>query len=363
MRFLFTCTIIFYASVCFSQIPKPEEIYKKIEHFYTQNPSSIEIAERTFKSPLGYDMSKSRIAYIKLKGDAYILASLDSNFYLTNALCYDKSYYSVQTGVPQKVKIRNKDLGGTIADKLYRFPAANTANLESIFGEIKFVQKSKDEYRLTTTKYSLTVDTQTFRINSLFYIDFWKGKAQTDRYVFTVISDSLKNEIQQQAESLVNSVSELPATTYKQLDKTRVPVNTYEGKSFAFKNLIAFNKGELDSLIKNKYVILDFFYQSCLPCHKMTAFILDWLPTVDSSRIILVGIDPTDSETAMKLFVKDRHINYPIIIGKQAKEIVKHYNIPGYPTLFLLSPDGIIQTTHSGMSRAFLDTAKKIISE
>ena len=115
--------------------------------------------------------------------------------------------------------------------------------------------------------------------------------------------------------------------------------------------------------MKNKYVIVDFFYQACLPCHKMTGYILDWLPTVDTSKIVLIGINPTDSKYSMEMEIKNRGITYPIIMSEQAEMIARKYVKSGYPNLLLISPEGIILHHQIGMSKSFLTKAEKIISQ
>lgn len=94
----------------------------------------------------------------------------------------------------------------------------------------------------------------------------------------------------------------------------------------------------------------------------MTNLILEWLPSIDTSKIILIGIDHTDSENSMQRFAKERGITYPVIVGKQARDIVTYYHITGFPTLFLLSAAGTIQIIHIGMSKSFLNKAEKIVS-
>src|SRR6185503_547178 len=102
---------------------------------------------------------------------------------------------------------------------------------------------------------------------------------------------------------------DFPVITFKDLDERKLPSENFEGKPFPFKDVASFNKGTLDSSMRGKYIIIDFFYQACLPCHKMTGYILDWLPTVDSSKILLVGINPFDSEKSMKIEVQKRRID------------------------------------------------------
>jgi hypothetical protein len=45
-----------------------------------------------------------------------------------------------------------------------------------------------------------------------------------------------------------------------------------------------------------------------------------------------------------------------------AKDMAKKYVHSGYPTLLLISPEGIILEHHNGMSKSFLTRVEKIMS-
>jgi thiol-disulfide isomerase/thioredoxin len=374
MKSLLILFVLLPAANISAQMPAANELYQKIEKYYLQNPGSVEYVERKFKPVLSYDTLRSRIAFVSLSNENFLIMYLDSNYYIKNALLFSDDYYELPQDFPEKIKVRKAELQGTMYSKLEKFPSHYFDNLESIFGRVKLLQKANDQYIAFPKKpfletpisggltSVLKIDTLTYRITTLIQTASYRGNIQYEEYNYLILSNSTEKFIKEQAIALAESSKNFPLTTFKEMDKRIPPPENFEGKSFVFKNLVSFNKGPIDSVASDKYVIFDFFYQSCLPCHKMTGYILDWLPSVDSSKIALVGIDPTDSEWSMKLFVKDKKISYPIIIGQQAKNIVHYYQIHGYPTLFLLSPDGKIQTVHVGMSKSFLTKAEKIVS-
>jgi hypothetical protein len=360
MKFGFTFLILLAQVFSYSQSLSSTQLYQKIENYYLDNPGKVEYAMSIHKNALGYDTSTYNLVYIHW-GDFFILANSDSSYIISGGLLKYDGYYYVNANQFQKIKFKSSELPHTMYPKLQYFPTFNINKLEKTFGSVKSYNKIKSDYQVLTSKYLLKVDTLTFRIKSLHQYDVFEGKSQYDEYKFLNLNDSVQSFLLQQAMDLAEASKNFTLTTIKEIDKNRIPVSSFEGKTFAFDNLSSFNNGPLDPTVKGKYVILDFFYQTCYPCHQMTKWILDWIPTIDTSKIVLIGVDPMDKKNSMELFVKDKSIKYPIIIEEQARNIVKYYHIRGYPTLFLLTPDGKIQIVHEGMSKHFLTNAEKIV--
>ncbi|HSU29424.1 MAG TPA: TlpA disulfide reductase family protein [Chitinophagaceae bacterium] len=366
--------VVFFRITAFAQIPKSAEIYPKMENYYRQHFPRVDYIERVFKPVLQYDTIHSKLALVTLSDKSYLMLMLDTDFLIKNALLFSEDHYFIPQGTLSKIKLSKKDLDGTIYTYVERFPSQYFDKLENNFGKIQDLRIENDQYIAFPKKSFLVrpisgaltsvlkIDTLHFRINSLIQTANYKGDLQFNEYKYPQLPDSIEQYILTQAMMLAEASKEYPVTTFKEMYKSAAPVENFEGKSFDFKQLISFNQGPILDKTAGKYIIFDFFYQSCLPCHKMTGYILDWLPGVDSSRIVLVGIDPNDSEWSMKMFVKDKKINYPVIIGDQAREIIRYYHVHSYPTLMLVSPDGIIQTIHEGMSKSFLTKAEKLLN-
>jgi thiol-disulfide isomerase/thioredoxin len=362
MRIIILFLCLLSAAIVSSQTITAGELYKKIKTYYLQNPHLVSYIEYLHKSVLGHDTTRGRFAYIPTRANDFMIAWIDPDYLLSNGLLVSDANYILDASRPEKIKVKKNELGGTIYSKLDYVSSHHNNDLEKAFGPIQSFYKAKGAYLVFTLKYSLHVDTGTFRIKTIIRYDMFEGKVQYDEYRFIPISDSIQKFLKQQALELAEASKDFSTTTFNEIEKKRKPVTSFEGQDFAFNQLVSFNKGSLDSSIKNKYVILDFFYQTCMPCHIMTNWILEWIPTMDTSKIILIGIDPVDSEASIQSFVKDKKINYPVIIGKQAKDIARYYTIYGYPTLFLLSPEGKIVNIHEGKSKSFLHKAEKIVA-
>ena len=367
MRFFIALISILNYGVLLAQTPGPNELYKKIATYYQQNPYELEIVRHIHKNVFEYDTTIFHFGYLSLNKEEFFIFTFDSTFSITSGLLSSDDNYQLQTNSPEKIRIKKNELNGTIYRRLNEIPAKQASTflkLVTRFSLPSSVTLKNNKYSAEVRQGNLETDTSTFRITKITQtIPYKKDYHQYDEFHYIQLPDSIEKMIKEQIKILTSSAKDFSVTTFKELEKKQVLSENFKGKQFEFKNLVSCNKGSVDSVIQGKYVIFDFFYQACLPCHKMTGYILDWLPKTDTSKIVLIGVNRFDSEYSMKMEIKNRNINYPIIIGNQAKEIARRYVQEGYPNLLLVSPDGTILEHHIGMSKSFLTKAEKIISQ
>ena len=367
MRIITTLISIFYFGVLLAQTPGSNELYKKIANYYQQNPNRLEIVRHVHKNVFRYDTTLSHFGYLALNSKEFFLFALDSSYNITSGLFSTDENYILQTNSPEKIRLTKNELKGSIYHRLDEIPAKQATSFVKLVSKYSFAAQvtiKNNNYSAKTNRGYLEADTSTFRIKKITQtIPYKKVYHQYDEFHYLELADSVNKMIREQVTILITAGKNYPVTTLKELEKSEPSKEIVKGKTFEFTHLVSINEGSLDSLIKNKYILFDFFYLSCLPCHKMTGFILDWLPKMDSSKVILVGVNPADSEFNMKKEIENRKINYPIIVGKQAKDIARRYVQSGYPNLLLVAPDGTILDHHIGMSKRFLTEAEKIISQ
>ena len=367
MRIITTLISIFYFGVLLAQTPGSNELYKKIANYYQQNPNQLEIVKHIHKNVFRYDTTISHFGYFPLNSNEFFLFALDSSYNVTSGIFSTDENYILQTNSPEKIRLTKNELKGTIYNRLDEIPAKQATSFVKLVSKYNFagqVTIKNNNYSAKTKRGYIEADTSTFRIKKVTQtIPYKKVYHQYDEFHYLELADSVNKMIREQVTILITAGKNYPVTTFKELEKRESSKEIVKGKTFEFTHLVSINEGSLDSLIKNKYVLFDFFYLSCLPCHKMTGFILEWLPKMDTSKVILVGVNPADSEFNMKKEIENRKINYPIIVGKQAKDIARRYVQSGYPNLLLVAPDGTILDHHIGMSKRFLAEAEKIISQ
>lgn len=362
MRIITTLISILYLGTIHAQDADRSNLYQKISGFYQQNPDRLEIVRQHHKNVFQYDTTISSFYFLPLEKKGSYLFFADSSYTITGGIHSSDKYYVLNADSPERILTKEK----YVKHRYQYVPALHgnsVANLIRRFGNIISVTKKDNKFIAITTKCILEVDALTYRLVKLSeMVIYKKDYHQYDDFYYLELPDSIQRTLKAQATTLIQASIDFPVITLKELDKRETPPENNEGRPFAFSNLVSLNKGSLDTLIKNKYLIIDFFYQACLPCHKMTGYIINWLPSIDSSKIILIGINPFDSEKSMRAEVEKRGINYPIVLGETAKAMSKKY-VRGYPTLLLISPEGIIKIVHFGMSKSFLAKAEKIISQ
>jgi thioredoxin-related protein len=367
MRIITSLISIFFFGTVLCQVPGSNELYKRIANYYQQNPYRLEVVRHVHKNVFRYDTTISHFGYLAMNEKEFFLFSLDTSYNITGGLFSGDENYILQTNSPEKILLTKSELKSNIHRRLNEIPAKQAISFLKLinrFGLAGQVSIKEDNYLAKTKHGYLRVDTSTFRITKVTQtIPYKKEYNQYDEFHYLKLPDPIEKMISDQVSVLTSAAKDYPIITSEELSKRNIPNESSKGKLFEFKHLVSINQGLLDINIKNKYIIFDFFYLSCLPCHKMTGYILDWLPAIDTSKVILVGVNPADSEFNMKTAIEKRKINYPVIIGNQAKELAKKYVQRGYPNLLLVSPDGIILDHHIGMSKSFLTKAEKIITQ
>lgn len=203
------------------------------------------------------------------------------------------------------------------------------------------------------------------------YIVYWINKSTnlvSEYYNF--IYDKTQNQTQIKKLSITNlSINDDSAFYYLNNFK---PILTdtvvYEKKYIAkepIKDTIApdftfryWNKNDSLTLskLKGKFVIADFSYINCYPCQKAVPALIK-LKERNPEKLIVFWVDPFDKPEKLSEFVAKNKINFDILLA-QRKFAENVYRVPGYPTMFLINPEGKIVKTHIGFS---VDDDKKAI--
>jgi len=97
---------------------------------------------------------------------------------------------------------------------------------------------------------------------------------------------------------------------------------------------------ELDKL-KGKYVYLDFWGTWCAPCREEIPILKSIYSEYQNENFALIGI-ANDNFEALQDFVKKQEIDWEQILQSEDKSIIADYGVTGYPTTFLIDPEGKI---------------------
>lgn len=116
-------------------------------------------------------------------------------------------------------------------------------------------------------------------------------------------------------------------------------------------------KGDTVSLkqLRDKVVLLDFFYNSCYPCRLAVPHLQEIHKKYSEQDVVVIGIDPVDKKTTdLKAFLDKAGVTYTVLLAD--KDLAKKYQVTGYPTIYILDGGGKVFFAVSG----FGETLAKI---
>ncbi len=101
--------------------------------------------------------------------------------------------------------------------------------------------------------------------------------------------------------------------------------------------------------LRGKIVVLDFWATWCLPCElqvpSLNAF---WDAHREDPNLRLYGISvDIEGPEVVAQWVAEKGVRYPILLATD--ELALSFGARGFPTLYVIGPDGKIDSSHAGL--------------
>ena len=95
----------------------------------------------------------------------------------------------------------------------------------------------------------------------------------------------------------------------------------------------------LSESLKGKYVLLDFWAESCIPCIAEFPKLKELYAKTDRAKFEIIGIAGSSTHNGIKRLIEKHEVPWPQILSD---DIVKKYGVKSYPTTFLIDTEGFI---------------------
>ncbi len=99
--------------------------------------------------------------------------------------------------------------------------------------------------------------------------------------------------------------------------------------------------------LRGRPVVLDFWATWCAPCERQVP-VLNAFHDKYGDRIPVLGIAvDVDGAAVVAPFVREHELRYRVLLGNES--LAQDYDAFGFPTLYVIRPDGTIHSAHVGV--------------
>jgi thiol-disulfide isomerase/thioredoxin len=130
--------------------------------------------------------------------------------------------------------------------------------------------------------------------------------------------------------------------------ETASPAASELAPTFTLKTLAGGESVSLESL-RGKTVILDFWATWCPPCEFQVPELNRFYDAHrGDSDVAVFGISiDVEGPDVISAWVSEHAVRYPILLGDEA--LARKYGAVGFPTLYVVAPDGTLAEQHVGL--------------
>lgn len=328
------------------------DLFESCKNSWNWNPSPEEYTKDLIKVNIGVVAGYDRNGELKIKVDKnnnYDFSD-DEYFTLSNKVAGQNFWGRYTDLIPFEVEYENFKDGNIHKLKTwiyidYSEPMyySKKEKYNPIILYLGFAEHHLGEFTINGINYKIAVksDRATYRMNSK--IKLWRENDDVEsnsKISEIAINGFLQIEDQYyRFDSVTSDGSEIVLLKDRSvLDRGGNQVGL---KAINFvSNSLSGNIIELDKL-KGKYVYLDFWGTWCSPCREEIPILKSIYREFQNENFTLIGI-ANDNFEALQDFVNKQEINWEQILQSEDKSIIADYGVTGYPTTFLIDPDGKI---------------------
>ena len=353
-----TILIFFCASfkISLCQLSNKEELIKVSKAYYQSIKNSFILVTVKGKSTIAEDTSFARYeCFIDgINHNKLFLLSSDNGIFVNDS----KEYFLIFPERKKYENVKNSDKKYTIYQTRYKnYPFVEPVEFFNNLSKPAFkFQMTESNYVLTDYKHIFEFRKSDFSLKRMIHLGYSikdKGVYYQETRFNSSVNDSLVNSQINNALAIIQSKQ----NELKSNDDNLVRVDSFDLSLFKndFIRVINFP----DGILANKIVLIDFFYEACMPCVKSYPIMNKFFENRDSNFIV-IGVDPRLSDTLhMTRYLERYGIKYPVVYGRKALEMSQKLGIHGYPTFVIVDPSGKILEFQEGHSQSFFKKVEK----
>jgi cytochrome c biogenesis protein CcmG/thiol:disulfide interchange protein DsbE len=99
--------------------------------------------------------------------------------------------------------------------------------------------------------------------------------------------------------------------------------------------------------LRGRPVLIDFWATWCAPCVRQIP-VLNEFAAKYGDRVPVLGISVDVDADAVGPFATEHQVRYPILFGDEG--LARDYGALGFPTLYVVRPDGTVHSSHVGVA-------------
>ena len=111
----------------------------------------------------------------------------------------------------------------------------------------------------------------------------------------------------------------------------------------------------LAEALKKGPVLAAFFKVSCPVCQLAFPFLERMYESYGDGKVSFWGVSQ-DNVTDTKEFLDEYGVKFPTLIDADGYKVTKQYGLTNVPSIFLIQPDGKVQTASVGFAKKDLET-------